>query len=601
MDAHGWIALLVLAAAIALCVRKALPLEITSLAIPLVLLATGVLSAGDAFSGFASRAAIGIACMFVVGAALQEAGITTLVSRALQRLGGGSETLLILGVTVVGLLLSAFMSTVAAVTLFIPGVMGLARRTGVSPSRLLMPLSFGAVLGCNLFLVSSVPNMVVASRAAEEGIQLGMLSFTRYGWPIVLVGLACVAFVGRRVLPSHASEDRLRVLRLPEEVAKSYGLTRSLYRLRVVKESSVVGRTIAASGIRSGYGLDVVAVVRPRTVGEEVLDPRPDLKLAAGDEVYVEGDDEAAWRLADYETLQYCLAGPSDVERLLGRGMMVAEVALSPRSDQIGKTLRQLDFRNTRGLNVLSVWHRGDRKTQDVADLGLEFGDVLLVSGPAGRVKDLARDSDWVVFTDLSASEDLSRAPLALLALLIAVLPVALFPGHVPFAASSLAAALFVVLSRTLTLHAAQHALDWRVLFLVIGFTPLGLALEKHGLAETCAALVGTLGEHAGPFAGYGVLFVIASVLGMSAGNTPAAVLMAPVAAQLGTASGLEPERALIAVSFGASCAFMLPIHAWNLVIAGPGGYSPRDFLRLGLPVTVAVIVAGVASLALMP
>jgi di/tricarboxylate transporter len=599
MDVGGWITLVILAVSSVLFYKKWIPLEVTALSLPLVLFATGVLTnPRDVLSGFASDAVITLGALFVIAAGLQESGVTTLLARLLQRVGGTEERRLCVVVMVAACAVSAFMPNAAAVAVLLPAVALLSRRTQVAPSRLFIPLSFAAVLGGNLTLLGATPNLLVAEHGREAGgVHLGMFDFAWVGLPMAIAGIAFMALLGRRMLPVRKPEDRLREALHPEAAVRNYGLTRTLFRMKLLARSRVAGRSIAESGLRSTYGLEAVVIVREGRFRRQYLEPRPDLVLAAGDELFVEGDDEAAWRFAEEETVQFGLAAPENIEAILGRGLTIAEVTIPPRSQAIGQTFRDINFRSRFGLNVLSLWRRGEAIRDGVAEAPLQAGDAFLVSGKAQRLAGLARDPDWVVLTEHGVPEDASRAPLALAWLLVAIVPPSLHLA--PSTLSALTAALLMVASGCVGIQAAQRAIDWKVLFLVIGIVPVGHALTIHGVAALASQGLLHVTGSLGPAAVLGALFVAASAIAMTTTNSTAAVLLAPVALEIASGGAVDARQALLTVAFGASCAFVLPVHQCNLQVMGPGGYAPRDFVRTGLALTLVVAVVAIGMLAL--
>jgi di/tricarboxylate transporter len=594
VHAEAWIALAVVAVATILFATRRVPLEVTALAIPVVLYLTGVLpSAADALSGFGNRAVITLAAIFALGAALQESGVTSLTAAAVARLGGRSETLLVAAVTAVGAGLSALMSTAAVVALLLPAIMTVARRTNVPPSRLLLPLSFGGLLGCNLLSISSLPNLFVTEHAPDD---LKVFTFLRTGVPVALAGILVIAFIGRHLLPKHTAADDARERVRPMGVARAHELGARFFRMRVVPASRVLGRRVGQLGLPEKYDLDLVAIERGWGMRRQLLDVTPDLVIEEDDELYFEGTDENAWRLSEDQSIQFGLADASTVERLLGRGLVVAEAGLAPRSAAIGRTLRELGFRQKHGLTVLAILRGGVAVREGVADEKLALGDALLVSGRRERVRALRTSPDFVLLTDVQVAEDVSRAPLALVALAIAVVPPML--GLVPTVFSVIVGVLFAILTRCLTVEKATQSVDWRVLLMTIGLLPLGLAFEKQGLA----AIVGdALKAHV---AGHGValtllaLFGLASVVATVTTNSAAAVLLQPVATMLAMSGTLGLRDALLAVAVGSNTNFVMPHQAANLQVMGPGGYRTRDVVVLGLLLSIVTALVAVGVLA---
>ncbi len=608
LGAEAWIAVATLIAAAFLFFTKLLPIGVTALSIPVVLVATGVITnPSDALKGFGNHAVIAIASIFVVGGALQESGVATLIARGLHRMGGRSEGRLLVLVMLASALLSAFINNAAAVALLLPAVVALCRRTLVQPGRLLMPLAYATVLGGTVTMIGTAPNLIVANFLRElsetetyAGVEpLGVFDFALVGVPVVVVGTVYMATLGRRLLPQRAVEDRLRDARLPEEVASSYGLEQNLFQMRVVEGSGVAGKTIAEAAIRSRYGLSIVLVVRPGPMGtHRYVHPTTDLHLQPEDRLYLDGEEVAAWNFAETEMLQFGLAGPKTIEEMLGRGVTLAEVTIPPRSRAVGKTLREIRFRKRFHLGVISLWRRGAPARKEGGAVPLEEGDVFLVSGHAESVEALGRHPDFTVLTDQSLVEDAGRAPLAVLLLFVALVPP--IAGWLPISISALAAALLMVITGCISPQGLRRAIDWKVLALIVGTVPLGVALEEQGVAAAAADGILAAVQGLGTPAVLAALFLLAAVVAMLSTNAASAVIVTPVAAQVALAGGLDLRVALLAVAYGCSCAFILPFAQWNLLVMAPGGYRSTDYLKVGLLLSLLMGATAVACLSLL-
>ena len=600
MELHGWIALATLAVAAVLFLSRKLPLELTALGIPVVLFATGTVpDAGAALQGFGNHAVVAIAAVFVLGAGLQESGVAALIARGVQRLGGRSELRLMVVVLVSIALLSAFMSNAASVAVLLPAAIALARRAGLPPSKMLMPLSFAAILGGNLTLIGTAPNLLVSDYLRSlEGKGFGMFDFAAVGAPILIAGILFLIFIGRRLLPDHG-HGRLQLTQMPDRLAHDYGLSGKLTRLRVGRNSKLRGRTIAEAALGSTYGVAVVAVEHHSGMTTRWLTPTPDYRMVRGDDLYLEGQEEAIWLLAEEQETRIGLSAASHSDRVLDHGVILAELAVAPRSPCVGQSLSELGFRRRYGLSVLSMWRKGGPVREDVSKLPLEVGDALLVAGQRDRLSDMRRNEDFVLLTGLRDSHDFGKAPLALIFLGLSLLPPLL--GLAPLAVSALAGALLMAAFGCVSMRGAGRFIEWKVLALIVGTLPLGHALEVHGVADLAAnAVVGAASGGGAPLV-LAALFLLAAMVSITSSNAAAAVILAPVAAHAATAIGIPPRDALLAVAYGCSCAFIVPFaHQCNLMVMSAGGYQTKDFLKVGIPMSLVVIAVAVTMLAVL-
>ena len=598
---HAWIAVGVLVAAMALFISKVIPLWVTALSIPVVLAATGTLEPAQvALAGFGNGAVIALAGVFILGAGLEATGVATIMGRGLERLGGRSEARIVVVIMVLTAVMSAFLSNAATVAVLLPAVAVVGRRTQIPVSRLMMPLAYAAILGGTLTLIGTTPNLILAEEMRKRvGSGLGVFEFAKIGAPVVVLGILYMATIGVRLLPKHRTQDRLRAAQVPEELARSYGFEGTLYRMRVVDQSHVVGKTLRDAEIGSRYQLDVILLFRPGApLAQRYQHPSPDLVIQAEDQLYLEGQAEDAWLFAEEELVQFGFAGPKALEHILGRGVTLGELTLAPRSGAIGRTLRDLDFRQRTGLNVVSIWRRDDVLTAGLAETPLRLGDAFLVSGPPPRLRAMRDDPDFILLGDHVAIGDRSRAPLAALAVAVALLPPLL--GWLPLAVSVIAGGLLMVLTGCLSPAQARRAVDWQILFLLIGTIPLGIALDRQGVAGSVATGLLGLQEHLGEPGILAALYLLAAVLSTTSNNAATAVILAPVAAQAATAGGIDLTKAFLAVAYGTSCAFLLPFaHQCNLMVMGPGAYETRDFARVGLGMSLVVAAGTIALLSL--
>ena len=601
MDAHGWTAIGVLVLATLLFITRWIPLAMTALSIPVVLHFAGVLpDARDAFVGFGNQAVLAIAAVMVLGASLRESGVATYIARGIQQVAGTGESGLICLMMITTGALSAFMNNAAVVAMLLPVTAVLSRRSGVSPSRLFLPMAVAAVLGGTITLIGSAPNLLMAdyynlTLDAPRG-EMGMFDMAMIGVPLLLVGTMLMALVVRRLLPPRVSVDETVRGRSPEEAASAYLLAEKLYEMRVVKGSSVAGKSIEDANIRAEHGLGILAICRTSGLGRSWLQPHPSLIIEPEDRLFIEGPDEAAWEFAETEVLQLGLASEDTIRRVIQHGTVLGEVALSPHAPVLGLSLREVGFRRRHHLNVVGLWRYNQPVRERFEETPLQIGDALLVAGTLEDLATLSMNSDYIVLTDHRHDEDVTRAPMAMGILALALLPPVLF--GLSFSMSALGAALLMVATGCIAHHRVLRSIDWGVLALIVGTLPLGVALERQGISESVAAWFQYLPDVGGGIVVYAALFLLAAVLAILTTNAASAVIVAPVAAAVATVMDLDPKRALLAMTFGCSCNFLLPFMQCNLLVLTPGGYRTKDYLKVGGVMSIVMAITVILLLA---
>jgi di/tricarboxylate transporter len=583
-------------AAIVLFVSERLPVDVVALMIVLALVVTGLLTPAEAFAGFASPAVIAVGAIFVVSGGLFETGVAARMGKLIVSLAGKSEPRLIALLMIGVALLSAAMNNVAATAVLLPVVVGISRQTRIAPSRLLIPLAYGAVMGGTLTLIGTPPNLIVSDLLQARGqAPLGFFEITKAGLPLVIVGTAFMATVGRRLLPDRPREEKLRRTRLPQELFEIYHLPEFLYALDVPADSPVVGRTLAESAVRQDFGLNILGVTRG---AGWVIAPEPSEVLRGGDRLLVEGGPRRLERASKQLGLPSSGATSDEAELLLAGDTGLAEVTLAPRSSFEGRTLKEVGFREKYGLTVLALWRGGEAIERHIADEPLRMGDVLLVQGSWGRFRLLRSEPDLIVLLgDEAVPRRTKKAPWAV-AILLGMVAVVL--AGVPISVAALAAALLILLTGCLRMEEAYRTIEWNVVFVVAGTLPLGMAMEKSGATQWLADVA--LSPVAGLATGLVLilLFLAAVGLNLAISNSATAVLLAPVAYSIGVSHGLDPRVLVIAVALGSSVAFATPIaHQANLLVMGPGDYRSSDYVRVGLVLTFVALIVVVAALLL--
>ena len=597
------VVLIVLGGAIVLFASDRVRLDIVAIMVLLALVLSGVLTVEESLAGFSDSVVIMIAGLFVVGEALATTGIALTIGKWMLHVGGTSETRLIVLIMVVVAAVGAFMSSTGVVAIFIPIVVTIADKAGLSRGRLMMPLAFAALISGMMTLIATPPNLIVNGELRTAGLEpFGFFAFTPFGVAILVAAIVYMLTVGRHLVgtpTATAASDRDG--RTLSDLVQSYALADRFRRLRVCPDSPLIGRTIGQLQLRTLFGVVAVGIERPVRGGVSIKPALITTEFRPGDVLDAVGDDEQMARFAQSQRLEPLPIDPLARENLV-QELGLAEVMLAPDSQLIGQTLMDAAFRSRRRVSVLGI-RRGNEPLQGaLADVRLAFGDTLLVSGRWRDINLLQADKkDFVVLHLPVEMKDVaparSRAPYAL-AILLGMIVLMTF-GLVPNAAAVLLAALGVVLTRCVSMEAAYNAINWPSLVLIAGMLPLATALQKTGGTDLIVgALVAGVGD-AGPRAMMAALFVLTAVIGLFVSNAATAVLVGPIAILTANNLGVSPYPFAMTVALAASAAFMTPISSpVNTLVLAPGNYRFIDFVKVGVPMT---IIAAVISLVLVP
>jgi len=588
--------LAILAVAVVLMVTELLRADLAAFLMAITLALTGIISLQEAFSGLSHPAVITIMAIFILTQGLYRTGVTHRVGLALQRLGGNRLSGLLLVTMLGGATLSLFMNNIAAAAVLMPAMMGVARRTKISPSKLLMPLAFSVSLGgLGTFLATS--NILVTATLRDLGLAgFSLVDFAPVGLPMAAVGIVYMLLIGHRLLPAVSPTERFgRTQDLRRGLTEAYALEERLNEVRISDRSPLVGKSIADSHIGENFGLNIMAVCpRDKPV---CLAPAPDHVLNAEDTLLVAGRSERVQRLKDLKV--EVLENNEWNGSLSTEDTMLFEIILAPRSRAAGHTLKELHFREKYELNVVAIWRRGRPYRTDVGDIPLQFGDALLVHGPRERIATLRTDPDFLVLAEPDLPPRTRKGWIAV-AIMTAALAIAALK-ILPIAAATMLGALIMVLVGCLTMDEAYRAVEWRAIFLIAGMLPAGIALASSGAANWLGQVVVTALASWGPLALVGGLFFLAMMLSQVMSGQVTAVVLTPIAVAAAQQTGGNPYALAMAVAMGCGTVFMTPMsHPVNVFVMGPGGYRFKDFLRVGFPLTVLLFGAALILLPLV-
>ena len=433
-----------------------------------------------AISGFGQPIIITLISLFIITRALEKSGVTRWLANQLIAVGGSSETRLIglfAGVTAI---LSLFMNNLAAGALILPSAIESARRTGIKPSRLLIPVAYGSLLGgaATYFTTANIITSDMLRIADPPQTPLGIMAFTPTGGLIALVGILFLALAGRRTLPEHPPSPEQMLTRLTgSELEDFYALRERLWEATVQPDSPLVGKTLAQSAIGETLGVEIAAIWRGRLA---IFSPLPDQFIHAGDILLVVGREERVLLLSEQNLV---IGRELSGEHISPYGVTFVEIILAPHSGVEGKTLKQLDFRKRYGFTAVALLRKGRSYRTNVGDFQLELGDALLVIGSREHLPDLRRATEFILLEPSQSDQPLERKPALLASLVMAAAIIASILG-VPVFLAMLVGAVIIILSGSLNTDEAFRSVQWQAVFLIAGMYTVSLAMVQTGLAD---------------------------------------------------------------------------------------------------------------------
>ncbi|MCP6626309.1 SLC13 family permease [Klebsiella pneumoniae] len=592
-----WV-LSLLAIAVVLFATGKVRMDAIALMVIVAFVLSGTLTLNEAFSGFSDPNVILIAALFIIGDGLVRTGVATKMGAWLVSVAGNSETkmLIYLMLTVAGL--GAFMSSTGVVAIFIPVVLSVSARMNTSPSRLMMPLSFAGLISGMMTLVATPPNLVVNSELLREGLHgFSFFSVTPIGLVVLILGIVymlAVRFMLKTDNGDSARDGRKRSTF--RDLIREYHLTGRARRLAIRPGSPMIGQRLDDLKLRERYCANVIGVERWRRFRRVIVNVNGVSEFRARDVLLI---DMSA---SDVDLRQFCgeqmlepmvLRGEYFADQALDVGM--AEVVLIPDSEMMGKTVREIAFRTRFGLNIVGMKRDGKAMDGSVVDEPLQLGDILLVVGNWRQIALLAkRGRDFVVLNMPVEVDDASpahsQAPHAIFCLVLMV--ALMLTDEIPNPIAAIIACLLMGKFRCINAESAYKAIHWPSIILIVGMMPFALALQKTGGVDLVVKGLMDVAGGEGPYLMLGCLFVMCAAIGLFISNTATAVLMAPIALAAAKSMGVSPYPFAMVVAMAASAAFMTPVSSpVNTLVLGPGKYSFSDFVKIGVPFTILVMV----------
>lgn len=566
-----------------LFVKEIFPLDVTALVVLIIFLVIGNLTLEEAISGFSNQAVITIAVLFILSHALQKSGI---LEYGVVRLNKLTERSKLLGLTVFLITVafaSAFVNNTAIVAIFIPITIRLAQKYNLSPSKLLIPLSYIAIMGGTLTLVGTSTNLLVNSIYVNTTMAepLGMFEFSRYGIFILLIGLLYIIFAVPLILPSRTVTSSL---------TQSYHMGGYLTELKVAEESPMVGRTFMERSINKNYDIIVLDIIREgmvisKNIRNTIIHP--------GDVLFVRGSLENFLRMKEVEKVTMLTDEKLTQAELIHDDNTLVECLLTQQSELVGKSLMEINFRRRFGSFILAIRREGAILRRKIAHVMLRAFDTLLVYGPRDKIKELSETGNFIVLGEIEATLQKNRFWWVSLVVIISAVFLAAL-GLVPILKGALVGMIILLVLRVISTNEAYQTINWQVIVLIAALIPIGIVIQKSGTSEWLATAMNNLVEQFDPalrpVVMVSLIYLMTMILTEMASNAATAIIMTPIAISAAMQIGLDPKPFIFSVCFAASASFITPIgYQTNLMVYGPGGYKFSDYVKVGLPLAISL------------
>ena len=584
----------IILAALVLFITELFPIDVTALLVLGLLIVLGLFSpAGitpaEGLVGFSNPAVITIACLFVMSYALQKSHILEYVIININKLIDKSRILGMVAYLFFIGIASAVVNNTAIVAIFMPVTIRLAEKYDISPSKVLIPLSYAAILGGTLTLVGTSTNLIVNSVLVDSrpDLSLGMLEFAKFGIIKFVIGLLYIFTIGYKLLPSRIAKS---------SSIEDYSLDGYLTEFRINENSPLCGKTLLDRKINENYDVIVLDVLRK---GEIITSNLRGLKLEEGDVLFVKGSFDNFQRLKEIENLALLTDEKLTQEELEQEDHILAECLVTDNSELIGQTLQEANFRRSFGSFVLAIRREGEVIRRKLAHFILKPFDTLLVYGPKDRISQLASKDGFIVLGKTDANLDSHPmwwlSPVAILcAVGLAIFEI------VPIVVGVILGVIALLLARVITPNEAYSSIHWQVIIVIAAFLPMGAAIKRTELdimiGNGIGSIVNLFPENLTPYFLLAIIYLITMILTEIASNAATAIIMTPITLKLAEQFEYNPLPFIFAVCYAASASFITPVgYQTNLMVFGPGGYRYSDYIRVGLPLGVILWIVSVA------
>jgi di/tricarboxylate transporter len=575
--------LFIILAAIVLFATERLRVDVIAMLVLITVGLTGLVTPEEVFNGFANPAVVTVWAVYIVSGALFRTGVADFLGEQIIKVAGKNELKLVAVIMVTCGTMSAFMNNIGATAVLLPAVAGISRQANIPLSRLLIPLAFSSLLGGNMTLIGTPPNVLAASMLAERDLpSFQFFDFFGIGIIVFVVGIIYMVFFGRHILP---------VRETAAARAEAYRYRDYVSEIAIHDNSDMRGKTLGEIGLGANYDLNVLFVIKDSKEGVTRATPHRNTRIDAGDLLVVEGQLENVLQLREKLDVSIEEEYGPPLETFEGEDYVVVEATVAPRSPIAGRTLRDMQFRDKYGFTVMAIRRHDELITQRLREVRIDFGDTLLLKGPEHRLVNLRQGNEFLLLEPVDREtrrQHKAWLSVAIMGLVLALTTV----GGLHISMAMVIGSILVVVTRCLTMDEAYQSIEWKSIFLIAGMLPLGTAMENTGTAAYLADSMVTLIGNAGPIAILAGVYILATFITQPMSNAAATVLIVPIAIDLAHSLGADPRPFVLATVIAASTSFLTPVgHQANILIFGPGGYHFFDYTKVGLPLTVILFV----------
>lgn len=583
--------LILLVVAIILFATEKIPVDVVGILLVLALVMTRVLTVQEGVAGFGNDIIITIAGLFILVGGLIKTGIVDLIGRRLYRLAGDNEFVLTALIMTAAAASASVLKNTTTTAMFLPVIIGLAAKAKVAPSKLLMPLAFGAILGGSCTLIGTSTNLAVSGAITRYGLApFTMFELTTVGIVIFAAGMFYMLVLGRKMLPNRGGGTSL---------TDDYSIREYISELVVLPNSRLVGKTLGESNINIELELNVLGIIRG---DEKRINPSANERLAANDLLIVEGTIDDILRVKEEVGLEIKPDFKLNDSVLESGSVELFEVMVMRDSRLVGQTLKSVRFRQNYSLTVLAINRHGETFINKLSGVNLKFGDVLLVQGTRDEIEPLVVDGEMLLLEDVSASniriEKRKWAIAAFLLFLTLSLSKIVIGFDIPLAVCVLSGVMLLLATKTVRHSEIYSLIDFRLLVLIACMMSFGVAMEKTGTDIFLAGYIQNYFGLYGPTAVLAGFFLLTVILTQPMSNQAAALVVLPIAVKTAVALGLNPRTFIVAITYAASFSFITPLEPACVLVYTPGRYRFMDFVKIG---TLLTVIAFIVSIILVP